>query len=294
MPCDPHRLYLAFAVMLSLLSCFHTADAGSPEAVLITGEILDTKAQPIEGADVWLVLLNPVRMKNTFVHARTDSAGRFQVRKPVEKFRWPQQLATEVSVVIHKPGFNVQGLALFPKVSEGEKAQASAKRLRLVLEPAQSAMVKVEQPDGMPLADAEVKIQAALVDLCFLDHTEKELQEIAKHSKKPYRLTSNGHVMNEVPVTLPLELGAKLSARTNATGQAIIQGVTPGKIGQLLAQSREFGTQSLGHYRMGVRDSDKVIDLLRLKPVGSLQGQLQTKSPDDWRRFAKRGGIHCP
>lgn len=252
----------------------------------IGGEVVDAKNLPIDGADVWLVTLNPMRMTSSFVHATSDRQGRFQVRIPVEH-RTPM-FVTEVSLVIYKPGFNLQGLALFHHAARREKGRVPPGSLRFVLEPAQSGMVKVERPDGRPMADAQVNIAAAMVPVCFLHRTEQEMREIAKEAKQPYRVTANGYLMSAAPVTLPDELLPKLSGVTDGKGTVIISGLHARQIGQLLAKTKEFGTQNVLYNRFMAHAQVKPLDVLRLRPVGSLKGRIRATSPEDWHGLSIR------
>jgi len=285
------RLALVIVVVLACAGSMRGTEPGqapkNQPGETITGEVVDAKNLPIDGADVWLVTFNPARMKSTFVHATSDRQGRFQVRIPAEDLK-RTPMFVELSLVLYKPSFNLQGLALFHNAARRDKGRVPSGSLRFVLEPAQKGMVKVERPDGKPMADARVNIAAAVVPVCFLHRTEKDMREITKEGREPYKLTANGYLMNDAPVMLPDELSAKFSGVTDTQGTATIAGLHTRQIGQVLAKTREFGTQTVFYHRFMVRAGVKHVDVLRLKPVGALKGRIRAKSPEDWQGLTIR------
>lgn len=118
----------------------------SSQALTITGQVFDAKAQPVQGAEV-VVIAGHIEGERISPIVRTDLAGRFQVKADASGYA-----SNSIVVVARKDGYASASDRLYGATIEG--------RSLLVLETPCVCVGQVIDSDGRPVANAEVQAMA--------------------------------------------------------------------------------------------------------------------------------------
>lgn len=196
-------------VLLSALCLalpFKAVEAQETNAGL-NGRVIDSTEQPIKSATV-IVVGEPTRFMPSFrsrgkIKTSTNAAGEFSLEFEKEHLPILSSYQPKIRVVAWAPQQNLL-VKQFPSTRMMSDAP-----LELVLEESLEAKIKVQTPDGVPLANAVVS---------------------------PAKVSGMEFAFGELDF---------LNAKTDANGSARISGIDPHALEQIYVQSEEHGNQSL-------------------------------------------------
>ena len=116
----------------------------------LSGTVIGPGGKPVAGADLLLAGM-PVYDPPILARGRSDAEGRFTLERPAELAAQTSFIAPMLWVV--KPGFRLAFTRFSgPMPGAGEP-------VRVVLRPPGKAEVRVEGPDGEPVAGARVRVE---------------------------------------------------------------------------------------------------------------------------------------
>jgi hypothetical protein len=195
-----------------------------------TGEVVDEQGKPVAGAQVVFYAPPVVYGEGGAVELRTrsDTEGKFNLKVP----RLERILVNGVNFLAYQPGRAIT-------------AHAFARRpYRLVLEKPSPRSVKVEGPDGRPVAGARVVPRVV-------------------------------NIFNNVSADIPASLADSVTATTGPDGQATITYLAARD--QLVAvrvTADAIGTQDIRIMDRPGRGSQESVIAIKLKPTSRLAGRI--------------------
>jgi beta-lactamase regulating signal transducer with metallopeptidase domain/protocatechuate 3,4-dioxygenase beta subunit len=204
---------LALVAVVSLVFAFvltpptNQARAGVTEREVLTGTIVDAGANPVPGADVWLVTFSVVESKTIVLgSARSGVNGRFRLVAIEEGLKLPD-LGWR-AIYAHKPG--KRPAALNQADAPSELGFSTETPMRLTLGDPGSADFTLADASGKSVAGVSVAIRR----------------------------------LDGVNAGPPDELVERLTARTGPDGRVALRGVPLDQIRELRVFSSAFGDQS--------------------------------------------------
>jgi hypothetical protein len=204
------------------------------------GLVVDEQGRPVAGADVALSGRGYVpEDARVLGRARTDEGGRFRVEAQAEFRREPTVLRF---VIAWKPGL---APARRPLNNFARSQEDTGQPMRLVLRPTVRRRLRIEGPDGRPVAGA--------------------------------RITAVTVTDGSVPATvgmLPREVADRLAAVTDGDGWAEFATLSAPQGALLRVTSEVFGVQQIRH-----DPPDGVERTIRLTPVGRVSGRIVADDP---------------
>ncbi len=197
----------------------------------LTGIVVGPNGEPVAGAEVLLGGL-PVYDQTVVARGRSDAQGRFTIERPAG-LAGENRYITPILWVV-KPGFRLGSLRFpgpLPKPDEP---------VRVVLGPPGKGEVRVEDPNGQPVAGARI------------------------------RLESFGHG----EVNVPEAVEDLIEATTDQDGRAVIEAAANDEIAYVDVHAKGFGIQGRPFRPLTLQPKR-----VRLRPVASLEGRLQAGDP---------------
>ncbi len=197
----------------------------------LTGIVVGPNGEPVAGAAVLLGGL-PVYDQVTVARGRSDAQGRFTIDRPAGLAGENRHITPILWVV--KPGFRL-GSSRFP----GPLPKPD-EPVRVVLGPPGKGEVRVEDPDGLPVAGARIRLEWF----------------------GPER------------INVPEAVEDLIEATTDKDGRAVIEAASNEEIAYVNVHAKGFGIQG-----RPFRTSPSQPKRVRLRQVGSLEGRLQADDP---------------
>ena len=204
--------------------------AHAPTATL-SGTVTEPDGRPLAGAEVLLAGL-PVYAPPIVARGQTDAEGRFAIERPAA-LAGENRIVTPILWVV-KPGYRLS-LTRFRGPLPGP-----AEPVRVVLGPAGKAEVRVEGPDGHPIAGAKVRVERCGPD----------------------------------SLRLPEEVTNLIETAIDKDGLAVIDAAANEDLAYVAVVSGSFGTQ--GRPFRPVTPQPKRV---RLRPTAALEGRLVADDP---------------
>ena len=212
-----------------------------PPTTPLTGIVVGPNGEPVAGAEVLLGGL-PVYDQTVVARGRSDAQGRFTVERPTG-LAGENRYITPILWVV-KPGFRLGSLR-FP----GPLPMAG-EAVRVVLGPPGNGEVRVQDPDGQPVAGARIRLEWFGPDR----------------------------------VNVPEAVEDLIEATTDKDGRAVIEAAANDEIAYVNVHAKGFGIQGRPFRRPNSQPKR-----VRLRPVASLEGRLQADDPAlvrGWRVLA--------
>ncbi len=192
----------------------------------LSGTVIGPGGKPVAGADLLLAGM-PVYDPPILARGRSDAEGRFTLERPAELAAQTSFIAPILWAV--KPGYRLA----FTRFS-GPMPGAD-EPVRVVLRPPGKAEVRVEGPDGDPVAGARVRVQW----------------------------------LGSPATYVPDEVGELIEATTDKDGRAVLDAGSDAEVTYVDVHSRAFGIQ--GRPFFPVTSKPKRV---RLRPAAALRGRL--------------------
>jgi hypothetical protein len=206
---------------------------GPVTMVPLSGTVVGPDGRAVVGADVILAGM-PVYDPPIVARSRSDGEGRFTLDRPANLKGESRFIAPILWVV--KPGFRLS-LIKFP----GPMPMPGAgEPVRVVLQAAGKAEVRVERPDGTPLAGAGVRVE-------WFGRQWTMVPEAVEHL---------------------------IEVTTDKDGRAVIDAATNDEVAYVDVHSKEFGIQGRPFYPTTTHPKR-----VWLRPVTSLKGRLKADDP---------------
>jgi hypothetical protein len=196
----------------------------------MSGQVVDDQGRPIVEARV-VIYAPPLtwgRANTAETRATTNAEGRFQVRIPP----LGREIVNGVNLLVYQPGLAIAGFPFFRPPA------------KYVLRKPEPRTIKVEGPDGQPIAGARVAPRVL-------------------------------HISEENTADIPESLAAPLTVTTGPDGQATLNYLTARD--QLVAArvtAPPTGTQDILLVERPGRSSTEPIIAIRLKKTGHLDGRI--------------------
>jgi hypothetical protein len=197
----------------------------------LTGIVVGPNGELIAGAEVLLGGL-PVYDQTVVARGRSDAQGRFTIERPAG-LAGENRFITPILWVV-KPGFRLGSLRFpgpLPKAGEP---------VRVVLGPPGKGEVRVEDPDGQPVAGARIRLEW----------------------------------FGQEGINVPEAVEDLIEATTDTDGRAVIEAAANDEIAYVDVHAKGFGIQ--GRPFRPLTSQPKRV---RLRPVASLEGRLQAGDP---------------
>jgi hypothetical protein len=192
----------------------------------LVGKVVAQDGTPIVGAD--LVLTSPTPGESPVVaRGKSGAGGNYRFERPAGLEPTDQNLVP--TLWAYAPGYRVAAIRFAKNVPSALEA------VRVVLGPTAKTEIRVETPDGAPLAGARVNVQ----------QTRSE------------------------PLPVPDPIVDLIERTTGPDGVALLDAFGPEEVGDVDVIARGFGTQP--RWFDPARAGPKIV---RLVPVVSLKGQL--------------------
>ncbi len=207
----------------------------------LTGTVVGPRGEPIAGAEVLLGGL-PVYDPTIVARGQSDAQGRFTLERPAGLAGEDRYITPILWVV--KPGFRL-GSVRFP----GPPPKAG-EPVRVVLGPPGKGEVRVEGPDGEPVAGARIRLEW----------------------------------FGRGGLHVPESVEDLIEATTDTDGRAVIDAAGNDEVAYVDVHAKGFGIQGRPFYPVTSKPKH-----VRLRPVGSLEGRLQADDPalvKGWRVLA--------
>jgi hypothetical protein len=214
---------------------------GQAPTTPLSGMVVGPNGEPVAGAEVLLGGL-PIQDQIIVARGRSDGQGRFKFERPAA-LAGENRYTTPILWAV-KPGFRL-GFVRFPGPlpKPGEPA-------RVVLGPPGRGEVRVEGPNGEPVAGARIRLE-------WFGHGQ---------------------------INVPEAVEDLIEAATDKDGLAVIDAAANDEIAYVDVHAKGFGVQ--GRPFRPLTSQPKRV---RLRPVASLEGRLQADDPamvKGWRVFA--------
>ncbi len=215
-------------VLAAPLVCFVLCQAPTTP---LTGIVVGPNGEPMAGAEVLLGGL-PVYDQTVVARGRTDAQGRFTIERPAG-LAGENRYITPILWVV-KPGFGLGSLRFpgpLPKAGEA---------VRVALGTAGKGEVRVEDPDGRPVAGARIRLEW----------------------------------FGREHINVPEAVEDLIEATTDRDGRAVIEAAANDEIAYVDVHTEGFGIQG-----RPFRQLDSQPKRVRLRSVASLEGRLQADDP---------------
>ena len=197
----------------------------------LTGIVVGPNGEPVAGAEVLLGGL-PVYDQTVVARGRSDAQGRFTIERPAG-LAGENRYITPILWVV-KPGFRLGSLRFpgpLPKPDEP---------VRVVLRPPGKGEVRVEDPNGQPVAGARIRLEW----------------------------------FGREQINVPEAVEDLIEATTDKDGRAVIEAAANDEIAYVDVHAKGFGIQGRPFH-----PSTSQPKRVRLRPVASLEGRLQADDP---------------
>jgi len=238
--------------MVLVTSLIWIALAQGPTTPL-SGTVVGPTGEPVAGADLLLAGM-PVYDPPILARGRSDAQGRFTLDRPAGLVGQTRIIAPMLWVV--KPGFRLS-VTKFP----GPMPMPGAgEPVRVVLEPPGKAAVRVERPNGEPLAGARVRVERFGRD----------------------------------STTVPDAVIDLIEAKTDKDGLAVVSAADNEEVAYVDVHSKEFGIQGRPFYPLTPKPKR-----VWLRPASLLKGQFVADDPKmvkGWRvtAYTRSGDSSSP
>jgi hypothetical protein len=197
----------------------------------LTGIVVGPNGEPVAGAEVLLGGL-PVYDQTVVARGRSDAQGRFTIERPTGLAGENRNITPILWVV--KPGFRLGSLRFpgpLPKPDEP---------VRVVLGPPGKGEVRVEDPNGQPVAGARIRLEW----------------------------------FGQEQINVPEAVEDLIEATTDKDGRAVIEAAANDEISYVDVNAKGFGIQGRPFH-----PSTSQPKRVRLRQVASLEGRLQAEDP---------------
>ncbi len=218
--------------MILVVPLIWMAMAQRPAMVPLSGTIVGPAGQPVAGADLFLAGM-AVSDPPILARGRSDAEGRFMLDRPAGLAGHGRSNAPSLWVV--KPGFRLS-VTRFPGPLPG-----AGEPVRVALKPPGKAEVRVEGPNGEPLAGVQVRVTSF-----------------------------GGDLTNGPGVVVDL-----VKATTNKNGLAVIDAVANDEVREFCVSSERFGTQGRSFFPTSPKPKR-----VWLRPASSFKGRLMADAPN--------------